>query len=461
MGTLKKRSSEVVETLTRGRVDTRSVQEHRWAGGIEANQTCLMKGKNSNYKFYWCGSRMGLGVGLLLAEKWIEKVFDVQCVSDRILLLCLVIDKTVFAFISVYAPQVGRPDIEKEQFYDLLQEIVSKVPNSEVLIPIGDWNSHVGRVAGAFEAVHGGFGYGNCNIEGERLLEFAVPNNLIVGNTQFKKRDSHLITYSSRENNSQIDYILYPKSFKKSVINVKVIPGEECTLQHHILVCELKITTPKIKKHNFSPRLGTWKLHDLDIINKFTPIFNTKLEATQIDPSPDIEEIWSKLKTTLLETTSVVCGSSSKHQWRPVTWWWDDRVEDAINDKRSRYRTYKKLRKHGHMPETIAAKEAYNLAKRVSKHVVWLAKSEAEKEAFALISPNGNEIFHIAKQIDKTNQDVVGEKCMKNDAGELSLSDDQKMKSWDEYYSRLLNVEFEWPSDHLRSSTSRNNNTYK
>ena len=114
-------------------------------------------------------------------------------------------------------------------------------------------------------------------------MEFAVANNLIVGNTQFKKRDSHLITYSSGENNSQIDYILYPKSFKKSVINVKVIPGEECALQHHLLVCDLKIITPKIKKRNFSPRLRTWK-RDPDIINKFTPIFNTKLEATQIDP---------------------------------------------------------------------------------------------------------------------------------------------------------------------------------
>ena len=262
VGTLKKRSSEVVETLTRRRVDVCSVQEHRWAGGTEANQTRLMKGKNSNYTFYWCGNRMGLGgVGLLLAEKWIEKVFDVQRVSDRILLLRLVIDKTVLAFISVYATQVGRPDVEKGTFYDLLQEIVSKVPNSEVLIPIGDWNGHTGRVAGAFEAVHGGFGYGNRNIEGERLLEFAVANNLIVGNTQFKERESHLITYSSGENNSQIDYILYPKSFKKSVINVKVMPGEECALQHHLLVCELKITTSKIKKRNFSPQLRTWKLH--------------------------------------------------------------------------------------------------------------------------------------------------------------------------------------------------------
>ena len=203
VGTLKKRSSEVVESMTRRRVDICSVQEHRWAGGIQANQTRLMKGKNSNYKLYWCGNRMGLGgVGLLLAEKWIEKVFDVQRVSDRILLLLLVIDKTVFAFISVYAPQVGCPDVEKEQFYDLLQEIVSKVSSSEVLIPIGNWNSHVGRVAGSFLGSPWRFGYRNRNIEGDRLLEFAVANNLNVGNTQFKKRDSHLITYSSGENNS-------------------------------------------------------------------------------------------------------------------------------------------------------------------------------------------------------------------------------------------------------------------
>ena len=44
---------------------------------------------------------------------------------------------------------------------------------------------------------------------------------------------------------------------------------------------------------------------------------------------------------------------------------------------------------------------------------------------------------------------VVGEKCIKNDAGELSLSDDEKLKAWVEHYSRLLNVEFEWPSDLL------------
>ena len=84
------------------------------------------------------------------------------------------------------------------------------------------------------------------------------------------------------------------------------------------------------------------------------------------------------------------------------------------------------------------------------KHVVQLAQTEAENHIFAHItSPHGNEVFHVAKQTKGTNQDVIGKKCVKNDAGKLSLSDEQNLKAWLEQYSRLLNVEFDWPSDIL------------
>ena len=45
----------------------------------------------------------------------------------------------------------------------------------------------------------------------------------------------------------------------------------------------------------------------------------------------------------------------------------------------------------------------------------------AEREIFSNIAPNDTGIFKLAKQMDTTNQDVVGEKCERNDAGELSL----------------------------------------
>ena len=99
--------------------------------------------------------------------------------------------------------------------------------------------------------------------------------------------------------------------------------------------------------------------------------------------------------------------------------------------------------------EAKEAKTAYNEAKRVAKHVIWLAKSEAEKAEFANIPPDGGSVCRIVKQMDRTNQDVLGEKCVRNDAGELSLSDEDKMKAWVEHYARLLNVEFEWSCDLL------------
>ena len=46
------------------------------------------------------------------------------------------------------------------------------------------------------------------NLEGERILEFAVAHNLVVSNSLFTKRESHLVTYHSGKNQSQIDYIL-------------------------------------------------------------------------------------------------------------------------------------------------------------------------------------------------------------------------------------------------------------
>ena len=193
VGTLKRRGSEVVETLTRRGVDLCGIQEHRWAGCTSANQTRLIKGKNSLYKLFWSGNDKGQGgAGFLLAEKWIEKVFNVQRFSDRIILIRLIIGKGVYTFISVYAPQSGLTEADKQSFYDMLQSVVAMIPSSEIVIPLGDWNGHVGLECNGFEDVHGGHGFGTRNVEGQRVLEFALANDLVVGNACFIKREGHL-----------------------------------------------------------------------------------------------------------------------------------------------------------------------------------------------------------------------------------------------------------------------------
>ena len=49
----------------------------------------------------------------------------------------------------------------------------------------------------------------------------------------------------------------------------------------------------------------------------------------------------------------------------------------------------------------------------------------------------------------RDNQDVMGEKPVKNDAGQLSLDEESKKEAWKEHYERLLNVEFPWNPEEL------------
>ena len=99
--------------------------------------------------------------------------------------------------------------------------------------------------------------------------------------------------------------------------------------------------------------------------------------------------------------------------------------------------------------EAKRAQTAYIDVKHVAKHAGWLAKSEAEKGEFATLSPDGDSVFRITKQMDQRNQDIVDENCARNDAGELALTEEDTMKAWVEQYARMLNVEFVWPSIEL------------
>ena len=56
---------------------------------------------------------------------------------------------------------------------------------------------------------------------------------------------------------------------------------------------------------------------------------------------------------------------------------------------------------------------------------------------------------YTALQTRRQNADVVGDKPVKNDAGEMSVSDDSKQKACLEHYQRLLNADFDWNPNRL------------
>ena len=92
---------------------------------------------------------------------------------------------------------------------------------------------------------------------------------------------------------------------------------------------------------------------------------------------------------------------------------------------------------------------SYDAAKRNARHAVHHARQEADKKVFENVDPKSSEVYCLANQLRRENADVVGDKPVKTDAGEMSMSEDSKQKAWLEHYQRLLNVEFDWDPDHL------------
>ena len=84
VGTLRGRSNEIIETLERRKLDICCVQEVRWRGASAR----MLTGRASEYKLLWVGHHTGFGgVGIFVAEKWIEQIIDVKRIDDRLMMI--------------------------------------------------------------------------------------------------------------------------------------------------------------------------------------------------------------------------------------------------------------------------------------------------------------------------------------------------------------------------------------
>ena len=218
-----------------------------------------------------------------------------------------------------------------------------------------------------------------------------------------------------------------------------MIPGE-VALHHQLLVCDMMIEMPPQIKRKFTPRPKVWKLRDPQTCSRFQEVFKAHVPAVETEAATTSEEIWEKLKTGLLKTTEEVCGTTKPHRWQRETWWWNKEVDDAITAKRQAFKVWKAGK---------CTRASYNTAKRISRHVVHHASHEADKVVYEGIEHISSDIFNLANQMRKENVDVVGDKPVKNDAGEMSMSEEVKQNAWAEHSESILNVEFDWDPDHL------------
>ncbi|XP_021995940.1 craniofacial development protein 2-like [Helianthus annuus] len=234
VGTLSSKLLEVIDALKRRRVQIACLQETRWKGHRAEER--------NGYKLLYSGSDGAKnGVGFLVSIELHKNVIEVIRHNDRIMVLRLVLGEQVVTVVCAYAPQVELGEQEKKEFWDCLDVVVRAIPREEKIFIGGDFNGHIGKDSDGFELVHGGFGFSDRNDPGRDLLDFAAAHSLGIINSFFRKRESHLITFSSGGRNTQIDYLLMRQEDRRMWRDCKVIPRETAAAQHHLLVADIAI----------------------------------------------------------------------------------------------------------------------------------------------------------------------------------------------------------------------------
>jgi len=86
----------------------------------------------------------------------------------------------------LYVPQSGKSEEEKESFWNKVVHLVICIPQNQMVVLAGDMDGHVGSSNVGYNGTHGGFGYGDRNADGFRILEFADQLNLVICNIVHK-----------------------------------------------------------------------------------------------------------------------------------------------------------------------------------------------------------------------------------------------------------------------------------
>ena len=73
----------------------------------------------------------------------------------------MVLDNGLLNVPAVYAPQSGKPEEEKESFWNKVFHLVNCISQNELVVLAGDMNGHVGSSNVGYDGTHGGFGYGD------------------------------------------------------------------------------------------------------------------------------------------------------------------------------------------------------------------------------------------------------------------------------------------------------------
>ena len=347
--------------------------------------------------------------------------------------------------IQIYAPCIDtNSEEEKAEFFDKLSDTIDSVPDNDDLIVMGDFNGRVGPRRTPWETYLGPHSYVNteCNYNGEQLLALCAEHGLWITNTVHNHRQSQRQTWYKWNDlgvSSEIDFILTRAKDRRNTTDAQAVPNISLNTDHRpvIMTLKQKMWRNKRAKHRPDERINLRVLNEEETKQKFKEELGKTLAGIDLD-ALSMDEAWSILKASLIETLSKACGVKKAGKG-PVkkTPWWNDNVKEAIKDKKKLYKGWVRSK----LEEDYIK---YRLASRHCKRVVKEAKEESWKKVWrATLSElcrHSPRNFYKGVKAMRIRDEIYDPATIINDQNGNPINDKNDIKTrWKEYFSKLLN----------------------
>ena len=234
----------VKREMERLNVNILGISEMRWkeAGWIPTDKHELIHSGGSIHE---------RGIGLILNKETSKLIKGYWGVSDRVLLVKLKGSRALdINIIQVYAPTSASTEEELDNFYKEVETAKKQCKVQAPIIIMGDLNAKVGceKISDTLDP----YGQRDVNDRGEKLIEWAQINQLVISNTWFKQPLRRRWTWKKpgTGERNQIDYMMISKRFRDSLMIARSAPGADCYSDHIPVTSHLRLKLKKQKRKN-------------------------------------------------------------------------------------------------------------------------------------------------------------------------------------------------------------------